>query len=47
MLAMFGALAAKVRALLISSDNFGGLGSITLASQALPHLLIPGFLQFT
>ena len=47
MLAMFGASAAEVRALLISSHNFGGFGSVTFASQALPHLLIPGFLHFT
>ncbi len=30
MLAMFGASAAEVRALLISSHNFGGLGSARL-----------------
>jgi hypothetical protein len=47
MLAMFGASAAEVWALLIRSDNFGGLGSATFASQALPHLLIQGFLHFT
>ena len=45
--AMFGASAAEVRALLISSDDFGGFGSVTFASLALPHLLIPGFLRFT
>jgi hypothetical protein len=37
---MFGASEAEVRALLISSDNFGGFGSVPFASQALPHLLI-------
>ena len=47
MLAMFGASAAEGRALLISSDDFVFLGSVTFASQALPHLLIPGFLLFT
>jgi hypothetical protein len=47
MSAMFGASAAEVRALLISSDDLGGFGSVTFASQALPHLLIPGFLRFT
>jgi hypothetical protein len=46
MLAMFGVSAAEVRALLISSHDFGGFGSVTFASQALPHLLIPGFLHF-
>ena len=45
--AIFGALAAEVQALLISSDNVGVLGSVTFASQALPYLLIPRFLQFT
>jgi hypothetical protein len=48
MLAMFGASAAEVPALLlISSHDFGGFGSVTFESQALPHLLIPGFLWFT
>jgi hypothetical protein len=49
MLAMFGASAAEARALLISisSHDFGGFGSVTFESQALPHLLIPGFLRFT
>ncbi len=47
MLAMFRASAAEVRALLIISDDFGGLGSVTFASQALSHHLIPGFLHFT
>ena len=37
MLAMFGASAAEVRALLSSSDDFGGFGSVTFASQALRH----------
>jgi hypothetical protein len=45
--AMFEASAAEVRALLISSDDFRGFGSVPFASQTLPHLLIPGFLQFT
>jgi hypothetical protein len=36
MLAMSGALAAEVSALLISSHNFGGFGSVTFASQAHP-----------
>ena len=39
MLAMFGASATEVRALLISCHNFGGFGSVTFASQAIPHLL--------
>jgi hypothetical protein len=47
MLAMFGASAAEVRALLISSHDFGVFGSVTFESQALPHLLIPGLLHFT
>ena len=47
MLAMFGASAAEVPALLISSHDFGGFGSVTFESQALPHLLLPGFLRFT
>jgi hypothetical protein len=46
-LAMLGASAAEVRALLISSHDFGGFGSVTFESQALPHRLIPGFLLFT
>ncbi len=45
--AMFGALAAEVQALSISSHNFEGPGDGTFASQALPHLLILGFLNFT
>ncbi len=40
-------LGAEVRALLNSSDNFWGFGSVTFASQALPHLLIQKFLHFT
>ena len=44
---MFGASAAEVRALLISSEDFRGFESALFASQALPHLLIPGFLHFT
>ncbi len=47
MLAVFGASAAEVWALLISSDNLGGFGSVTFESQAIPHLLIPGFLHCT
>ncbi len=48
MMAMFEASTAEVRALLISSHDFGGFGSVTFESQALPHLLlIPGFLRFT
>jgi hypothetical protein len=47
MLAMFGALAAEVQALLIGSHDFGGFGSATFESQALPHLLIPRFLRYT
>ena len=43
MLAMFGASAAEVRALLISSHNVGGFGSVTIESQALPHLFIGFF----
>ncbi len=46
-LAMFRASAAEVRAIIISSDNFGVFGSVTFASQALPHLLIGEFLHFT
>jgi hypothetical protein len=38
MLAVCGALAAEVRALLISSHDFGGFGSVTFESQAVPHL---------
>ncbi len=37
MLAMFGASAAEVRALLNSTDDFGALGSVTFASQALRY----------
>jgi len=47
MLAMVEASTAEVRALLISSHDFGGFGTVTFESQALPHLLIPGFLSFT
>jgi hypothetical protein len=47
MLAMFGAWAAEVQALLISSHDFGDFGSVAFASQALPHLLIPEFLHST
>ncbi len=47
MLAMFGVSAAEVQALLISSHDFEGFGSVTFESQALPHLLIPRFLHFT
>ena len=47
MLAMFGVSAAEVQALLISSHDFGGFGSVTFESQALPHLLIPGILHLT
>ncbi len=47
MLAMFGASAAEGWALLFSCDNFGGFGSVTFTSQAIPLLLIPGFLCFT
>ncbi len=47
MLAMFEASTGEFRALLISSHDFGGFGSVTFESQALPHLLIPRFLRFT
>ena len=46
-LAMFGASAAEVRALSFSSLDFGVFGSVTFTSQALPQLVIPGFLYFT
>ncbi len=47
MLAMFGASAAEVWALLISTHSHGGFGSVMFTSQALPHFLIPGILHFT
>ncbi len=45
--AMYGALAAEVRWLLINSQDFGCIWSVTVISLAIPHLLIPGFLRFT
>jgi hypothetical protein len=43
--AMFGALEAEVRWLLIRTHNSGGPGDGTLASQAPSHLFRCGFLQ--
>ncbi len=45
--AMFGASAAEVHWLPISSHDSGGPGDGMLASQALPLLLLPGFLHST
>ena len=45
--AMFGALAAEIWWLPISSHDSGVPGDGMFASQALPHLLIPGFLHMT
>jgi len=44
---MVRASAAEVWWLPISSHNFGAPGDGMFASQALPHLLIPGFLHLT
>ncbi len=46
MLAMFGASAAEVQWLLINSQEFGCIWSVTVISLTIPHLLIPGFLLF-
>ena len=40
-------MAIETRGPRILGGNFGGLESVTFESQALPHLLIPGFLRFT
>jgi hypothetical protein len=45
--AMFGALAAEVWWLLINSQDFGCIWSVTVTSLVILHLLIPGFLCFT
>ncbi len=41
------AIAIETRGPGIHGGDFGGLGSVMFESQALPHLLIPGFLRCT
>ena len=47
MLTMWGASAAEVRGLLISSSDFCFFLTCTFLSLAIPHLLIPEFLHAT
>ncbi len=40
-------MAIETRGPRIHGGNFGGFGSVTFESQALPHLVIPRFLRCT